>query len=104
MFRKHLKIKLFNGEDNKIRQESSMQNTPVSLIQLANGTSAKISKLQGGRQIIGKLKAMGIMPGTVIVKKSASMMKGPVVIEIGATQLAIGYGMAGKIFAEPLSS
>ena len=29
-------------------------------------------------------------------------MRGPVVIEVGNMQLAIGYGMAQKIIVEPL--
>ncbi len=73
----------------------------INLTQLENGKSAKVIKFQGGRHFIDKLEAMGILPGTIIVKKTASLMKGPIVIEKGEMQFAIGYAMAQKIMVEP---
>lgn len=75
----------------------------MDLTQLENGESAKVVELQGGQEVINKLEAMEIIPGAVILKKSASFMKGPVVIEKGNMQFAIGYGMAKKIIVEPLN-
>jgi len=74
----------------------------INLTQLGNGKSAKVIKFQGGRHFVGKLEAMGIIPGTIIVKKTASLMKGPIVIEKGEMQFAIGYAMAQKIMVEPI--
>lgn len=74
----------------------------INLTQLENGKSAKVIKFQGGHQFVGKLEAMGILPGTIIVKKTASLMKGPIVIEKGEMQFAIGYAMAQKIIVEPI--
>jgi len=79
-----------------------MNDHYVDLTQLENGEAAKVVELQGGHQVVNKLEAMEIIPGSVIVKKSASLMKGPVVIEKGNMQFAIGYGMAKKILVEPL--
>lgn len=72
------------------------------LTQIDNGHAAKVIETQGGPQFVSKLEAMGIRSGTVIVKKSASLLKGPIVIEKGATQFAIGYNMAERIIVEPL--
>lgn len=74
----------------------------INLTQLGNGKSAKVIKFQGGRYFISKLEAMGIVPGTTILKKTASLMKGPIVIEKGEMQFAIGYAMAQKIIIEPI--
>jgi Fe2+ transport system protein FeoA len=74
----------------------------INLTQIENGRSAKVLKLQGGHQVVGKLEAMGVVPGTIIVKKTAALMKGPIVIEKGVMQFAIGYGMAQGIVVEPI--
>ncbi|MBN2440117.1 MAG: ferrous iron transport protein A [Spirochaetales bacterium] len=44
-----------------------------------------------------RLEAMGIRPGILIKKISDHFFSGPVIIEVGRTQLAIGYGMAKKM-------
>ena len=74
----------------------------INLTQIGNGRSAKVVKLNGGHQFVGKLEMMGVVPGTIILKKSASLMKGPIVIEKGETHFAIGYSMAQKIMVEPV--
>lgn len=73
----------------------------VNLTQLGNGKSAKIIRLQGNTMFIAKLEAIGIHPGTIITKKSAALGKGPIILEKGTLQFAIGYGMAQKILVEP---
>jgi Fe2+ transport system protein FeoA len=74
----------------------------INLTQIENGRSAKVLKLQGGHQFAGKLEVMGVVPGTIIIKKTASLMKGPIVIEKGDRQFAIGYRMAQRIIVEPI--
>ena len=61
-------------------------------------------ELQGGHQVVGKLEAMGIVAGTTIAKKSASLMRGPIVLQKGAMQIAIGFGLAKRIIVVPLDS
>lgn len=73
----------------------------IMLTQLDNGASARVMELRGGHQMVGKLEAMGIVPGSTITKKGSSIMKGPIVLRKGATQLAIGYAMAQRIMVEP---
>jgi len=74
----------------------------INLTQIGNGRSAKVIELNGGHQLFGKLEMMGVVPGTIIMKKSASLMKGPIVIEKGETHFAIGYSMAQKIMVESI--
>lgn len=87
---------------------TELEHTPESnndltcLSELECGKSAKIIKLQGNRVQTGKLKAMGIFAGTVILKKSAIPSKGPIIVEKGAMQFALGYDIAKKIIVEPL--
>lgn len=74
----------------------------MNATQLVNGTSARVKKLSGGGQLGAKLSAMGIVPGTIILKKSNSFLRGPIVIQKGQVQIAIGYKMAQRIAVEPL--
>jgi Fe2+ transport system protein FeoA len=72
----------------------------VNITQLANGTSARVIKISARGQLGARLAAMGITPETVITKKGASFLRGPVVIQKGQVQIAIGYSMAQKIIVE----
>jgi ferrous iron transport protein B len=61
-----------------------------------------VIEIQGGTQATRKLEEMGVIPGVIIEKKSAALMRGPIVITKGETQFAIGYGMAQKILVAPV--
>jgi Fe2+ transport system protein FeoA len=73
----------------------------IMLTQLDNGASAKVMELRGGHLVVGKLEAMGIVPGSTITKNGSSIMNGPIVLKKGSTQIAIGYAMAQRILVEP---
>lgn len=69
----------------------------VPLINLRTGEKAIVYEIIGGRGLVNRLGALGIIAGKEITKLSAMMMQGPVVVCIGNTQIALGYGMASKI-------
>jgi Fe2+ transport system protein FeoA len=75
----------------------------MNVTELSNGSKARVVRFSGTRQFAAKMAAMGIVPGTVIVKKSDSLLRGPIVIELGATQLAIGFLSAKNIGVELLN-
>lgn len=82
-----------------------MQNKAGDLIDITKyetGIPARVRELHGGSSRIGKLEAMGIVAGAVIVKRSSTLMKGPIILEKGNMQVAIGYEMAKGIFVEPV--
>jgi Fe2+ transport system protein FeoA len=74
----------------------------MALTALGDGEAARVTGLREDSSAMGKLKAMGIMPGAVIEKKSSSLNKGPVVVVRGATQLALAYSIAQGILVELL--
>ncbi len=67
---------------------------------LKSGESGKISKIDGGHGMVNRLAALDIRLGSAIKKLSAGVMGGPVTIEVNRTQIAIGFGMAKRIFVE----
>jgi len=53
-----------------------------------------------GYGFVDRLHSLGIRPGRRITKVSGMFMRGPVTLQVGRAQVAIGYGMAGKILVE----
>ena len=78
-----------------------LDRKPITLRQMQPGQSAKVVRVQGGHGMVNRLSALGIRPGKRITKISSMLMRGPVTIQSGQTQLAIGFGMAGRIIVEP---
>ncbi len=76
----------------------------VPLSRLEAGQSGTVVQIQGGHSLSDRLSALGIRPGKTITKVSAMFMRGPVTIKVGTGQVAIGFGMAGRIMIEPTRS
>ena len=70
------------------------------LTELQEGEAGKVVAVHGGHGFRRRLEALGIRPGMKIVKKSGQIMRGPVIVQVGGTQLAIGFGMARHIVVE----
>ena len=75
-------------------------NKQITLRQMRNGQSGIVFQIQGGHGPINRLNALGIRPGKRITKLGSTLMRGPVTIKVGNTQVAIGFGMANRIIVE----
>ncbi|MFC1965472.1 ferrous iron transport protein A [Chloroflexota bacterium] len=72
----------------------------IALSRMKTGQSGKVVQIQGGHGLINRLSALGIRPGQGISKVGSMFMRGPVTIQVGNAQVAIGFGMANKIIVE----
>ena len=72
----------------------------ITLRLMQSGQSGKVVQIQGGHGLVNRLNAMGIRPGKKITKVSSMLMRGPVTIQVGNGQVALGFGMAHKIIVE----
>ncbi len=72
----------------------------VSLAEMKTGQSGRVKKIYGGRGMVARLQALGLYPGKEVTKLSAFFQKGPVVVEIDRSRVAMGYGRASRIFVE----
>jgi ferrous iron transport protein A len=72
----------------------------LDLTQMQPGESGVITEIHGGHGFERKIQSMGIRPGKRIIKVSSHFWRGPQTIEIGNLQVAIGFGMAKKIFVQ----
>lgn len=59
----------------------------------------RVIKINGGNSVKSKLYHLGIYEGTEIEKK-ISYKKGPIIIKVLNSDIAIGRGMAEKIIVE----
>lgn len=55
-----------------------------------------------GRGVWRHLAAMGLVPGAAITVLNSRGPGGPLMIRIGDTRLALGWGMAQKVMVRPL--
>ena len=72
----------------------------ITVRQMDAGQSGMVVEIVGGHGMVSRLYSLGIRPGTRITKVSSVFMRGPVTIQVSQFQVAIGYGMAGRIVVE----
>jgi len=72
----------------------------TTLARMRAGQSGIVMYLQGGFGMVNRLSALGIIPGKRITKISATLMRGPVTVEVDRARLAIGFGMASRILVQ----
>lgn len=72
----------------------------VNLAQMKSGEEGIIVAIQGGYGLMRRAEALGVRLGVKIRKISSQFMRGPVTVQVGNTQVALGFGMAQKIIVE----
>lgn len=70
----------------------------LNLYQVEKGEGVEVVEIRGGWGIRQRLNQMGIHPGDSMVVKRSGIIGGPVLIQIHGTEVAIGRGMARRIF------
>jgi ferrous iron transport protein A len=71
----------------------------TDLSRVDQGKQVTLVRISGGRGIRSKLYSMGLVPGSDFTVLSQSR-GGPVMLRVKDARLAIGQGMARKIFVE----
>jgi len=71
-----------------------------TLIDLTSGETGVIRQINGGRGLIRRLHSLGIHEKVKVKKVSNAILRGPVVISINNREIALGRGMAAKIYVE----
>jgi Fe2+ transport system protein FeoA len=71
----------------------------MPLSSIHEGRRAILKKITGGRQLRGRLAALGLLPGTEleVVQNSGH---GPFVVSVRGSRIVIGRGMASRIEVE----
>jgi ferrous iron transport protein A len=69
----------------------------TTLDQINENRKAKVIDIQGGAGIRQRLSQMGIHPDDTITILRYGALRGPILIEIHGSQVALGRGIASKI-------
>jgi ferrous iron transport protein A len=72
----------------------------IPLARMVEDQEGVIHALEGGGQFQTRLQALNIRIGKRIKKISATPFRGPVVIEVDRSKVAIGHGMAQKVMVD----
>jgi len=74
----------------------------IPLDQVHENKKATVIDIQGGSGIRQRLSQMGIHPGDIITMVRYGALRGPLLIEIHGSQVALGRGIASRILVEKL--
>ncbi|MCW4025553.1 MAG: metal-dependent transcriptional regulator [Candidatus Bathyarchaeota archaeon] len=75
----------------------------VALTELKTGQSGKIAFIRGGHHVLQRLLDMGLTPNTKITLIKIAPFDGPIEVSVRGSKLAIGRGIASKVFVDPHS-
>lgn len=70
------------------------------LINLNRGEKGIVAFAVGGRGLVRRLAEMGLTPGTEVTIVRSAPFHGPLEIEVRGVSLALGYGVASKVFVK----
>jgi ferrous iron transport protein A len=72
----------------------------TTLDQIDENRKAKVIDIQGGAGIRQRLSQMGIHPGDTITILRHGALRGPILIEVHGSQVALGRGIVSRILVE----
>lgn len=70
----------------------------INLSNLGLGEEAEVKSIEGGQGMVRRLERLGLHPGARLRKISDA---GPVVVDLGGCQVALGRGMASRVLVMP---
>lgn len=78
--------------------KTGVQNS-VSLGCVRTGEWAQIQRMQGGHHFLSRLASLGFTPGARL-QVVQNFGRGPIIVSLRDTRVALGRGEAGKILVE----
>jgi DtxR family Mn-dependent transcriptional regulator len=83
-----------------LEEAGKHQQSLVSINNLKQGQCGKISFIRGGHKMLQRLLDMGLTPGTEICIVRVAPLGGPVELSVRSSKLALGKGIASKVFVD----
>lgn len=80
------------------KKHSRRKRELVPLVDLKNGEEGVVIFLRGGRGLVRRLADMGLTRDTKITVNKSAPFRGPIEIQVRGTKLALGRGVASKVF------
>lgn len=76
----------------------------VSLVDMQEGEKGVMTHVSGGLGAMRRLAEMGLTPGCEVKMLRKCSFHGPVEVEVRGVALALGHGLALKVFVQPLKA
>jgi len=92
--------KSINGLYRGIRMLNGRIEETFPLISLKPGEKGIVAFAFGGRGLVRRLAEMGLTPGAEVKIVRSAPFHGPLEIEVRGSSLALGYGVASKVFVK----
>jgi len=89
-------------EDKMASKRARRHIVPITA--LKPNERARVAFIRGGKSVVKRLSALGLTPGADVSLLRAAPMSGPIELCIRGCNLAVGRGIAEKIFVEPEGS
>lgn len=70
----------------------------IPLSELNTGKAAIVRHVEGGPGFQRRLASLGIRTGKTVRKITSEPLRGPIIVEVDDARVAIGRGMAMKVF------
>ena len=87
--------------DEEFAEIGSRKEDLVPLTTLKPGKRAVIAFVRGGKGVIRRLCELGMTPGVEVEIEHSAPLNGPLEIIVRGCKLAIGWGIASKIYVTP---
>ncbi|MEA2069907.1 MAG: ferrous iron transport protein A [Asgard group archaeon] len=88
----------WNRQSNS-RKLPAQHGTEIPLIDLPVGKKGIINSVKGGRRACQRLNELGLIVGAT-VEMVNKINRGPVMIRVKGSKLALGRGLAMKVFVQ----
>lgn len=87
----------------RIEEVGKRKENLFALSELKSGQSGKIQFIRGGHTVLQRLLDMGLTPSTKVTLVKVAPFDGPIEVSVRGSKLAIGRGIASKVFVEPIT-
>ena len=67
---------------------------------MAPGQTGMVVSLEGGHGMMRRIAAMGLHRGAAVTKTSSQPFRGPISVQVGNTEVALGFGLARRVMVE----
>jgi len=74
--------------------------TAMRLVDVEPGRKVRVLRFEGGRGLGTKLAGHGLYPGDMLRVMRRAPLGGPILIEVGGREIALGRGVAARIVVE----
>jgi len=81
--------------------DGAKEDAAIALSGVAEGQCVRLARLDAGGGMAARLTAMGLVPG-VELRMLRNKGRGPALVEVKHTRLALGRGMAARILVKTI--